>query len=157
MRDYDHSIPFGCRSSGATGFRLHRCGSGWCASWKPKGYALAFIEGLVRENLNNEPIPFALVAHVEGTFLGTASVIASDFDSRPQYTRWVAALWVDPAHRSNEVGTALVRQGAEMAQDLGFDPAYLRPTGQARVLPTARLATDRGGVTEAGLAVFQSP
>ena len=97
----------------------------WRAWWEPKGYALAFIEGLVRQNFDNEPIPFALVAHYQGTFPGTASVIASDLDSRPQYTPWIAAVWVDPTHRSNGVGAVLVRTGAEKAQGLGFDPVYL--------------------------------
>lgn len=130
----------------------------WRAWWEPKGNALAFIEGLVRQNLNDEPIPFALVAHDEGAFLGTASVIASDLDAHPQYTPWVAAVWVDPAHRTNGVGTALVRAGAEMAQELGFDSAYLC------ALPPKHEFYKRLGwrlveanVTKAGLAVFRSP
>ena len=130
----------------------------WRAWWKPKGYALAFVESLVRQNLNSEAIPFALVAHDEGNFLGTASVIASDLDARPQYTPWVAAVWVNPAHRLNGVGAALVRAGAEMAQELGFDPAYLC------ALPPKHEFYERlgwrlveAGVTEAGLAIFRSP
>ena len=130
----------------------------WHAWWKPKGYELAFIEDLVWQNLNNEPIPVALVAHNEGVFLGTVSVIASDLSSRPQYTPWIAALWVDPAHRSKGIGAALVREGAKMAQDLGVDPAYLC------ALPAKHEFYQRlgwrliePGVTEAGLAVFRSP
>ncbi|WP_407068159.1 GNAT family N-acetyltransferase [Methylobacterium crusticola] len=130
----------------------------WRAWWEPKGYALAFIEGLVQQNLSDAPIPFALVAHDGGTFLGTASVIASDLDVRLQYTPWVAAVWVDPKHRSNGVGAALVRAGAEKAHALGFDPAYLC------ALPPKHAFYERlgwrlveAGVTEAGLAVFRSP
>ena len=130
----------------------------WRAWWEPKGYALTIIEGLVRQNFDNEPILFALVAHYQGTFLGTASVIASDLDSRPQYTPWIAAVWVDPTYRSNGVGAALVRTGAEKAQDLGFDPVYLC------ALPSKHGFYERlgwrlveAGVTPAGLAVFQSP
>lgn len=97
----------------------------WRAWWKPKNYPLAFIEELVRRNLDDEPTPFSIVAHDGETFLGTASVIASDLDARPQYTPWVAAVWVDPAHRSKGVGANLVRVGAEMARSLGFEPVYL--------------------------------
>lgn len=64
----------------------------WRAWWKPKGHALAFIEGLVRQSLGSDPIPSALVAHDGATFLGTASVIASDLDVRPLYTPWVATV-----------------------------------------------------------------
>lgn len=130
----------------------------WRAWWEPNGYTLAFVESLVQQNLNDEPIPFALVALDGDTFLGTASVIASDLDARPQYTPWVAALWVDPKHRSSGVGAALVRAGAEKARALGFDPAYL-----CALPPKHRFYERLGwrlveaGVTDAGLAVFRSP
>ena len=130
----------------------------WRAWWEPKGFTLAFIEDLVRQNLNDEPIPFALVAHDEGEFFGTASVIVSDLSARPQYMPWVAAVWVEPAHRSNGVGAALVREAAEKAQELGFDPVYLC------ALPPEHGFYERLGwrlveaeVNEAGLAVFRYP
>lgn len=123
-----------------------------------KGYALTFIEELVQQNLNNEPVPFALVAHHDGTFLGTASVIASDLDVRPLYTPWVAAVWVEPAYRASGVGAALVQAAAEAAQGLGFDCTYLC------ALPPNHGFYKRIGwemleanVTETGLAVFRSP
>lgn len=130
----------------------------WRAWWEPKGYALTFLEGLVRLNLNADPIPFALVAHDEGTFLGTVSVIASDLAARPQYTPWIAAVWVDPEHRSKGIGAALVRAAAEKTHALGFDPAYLC------ALPQRHGFYERLGwslveaeVTGSGLAVFRSP
>jgi predicted N-acetyltransferase YhbS len=130
----------------------------WRAWWEPKGYALDFIERLVQQNLNDEPIPLALVAHDGDTFLGTVSVIASDLDARPNYTPWVAAVWVDPEYRSNGVGSALVRAGAMKARVLGFNPVYLC------ALPPKHKFYERLGwhlieadVTEAGLAVFRFP
>lgn len=50
----------------------------WQAWWKADGHPLDYISGRLRENLSDTPIPFALVAHDGETFLGTASVIASD-------------------------------------------------------------------------------
>jgi len=130
----------------------------WRAWWEPKGHPLAFIEDLVRRSLDGAPIPFTLVAHDGGTFLGTASVIASDLAARPQYTPWVAAVWVEPAHRSQGIGAALVRAGAERAHDLGATPVYLC------ALPSRHGFYEALGwqlieacVTEAGLAVFHSP
>ncbi|MGU3286313.1 GNAT family N-acetyltransferase [Methylobacterium mesophilicum] len=130
----------------------------WRAWWEPKGSALASVEKLVQQRLDCKPIPIALVAHDRGTFLGTASVLEADLDERPQYTPWVADVWVEPEYRSNGIGAALVCAAADKAHTLGFDPAYLC------ALPLKHGFYERLGwrlvearVTEVGQAVFQSP
>jgi GNAT superfamily N-acetyltransferase len=129
----------------------------WRAWWEPKGVPLSFIETLVQQNLTAEPIPFALVAHEGETFFGTASVIASDCEQRPEYTPWVAAVWVEPEHRGKGIGSALVRAAAGQAHALGFDPVHLC------ALPPMHGFYERlgfrlleEGVTASGLAVFRS-
>lgn len=97
----------------------------WRAWWKGNGYPLGYITGRLHENLNAEPIPIALVAHDGGKFLGTASVIASDLEGRPQLTPWVAAVWVEPHARSRGVGSALVERAAQDCFALGIGRAYL--------------------------------
>jgi len=97
----------------------------WRAWWVSKGVTLDYIDGLVCENLNETGFPFAIVAHDGETFLGTASVIASDLEERPNYTPWVAAVWVDPQHRKKGVGAAIVRQAAAQAFERGFETVYL--------------------------------
>ena len=67
----------------------------WRAWWEPSGHPLAYIASRLRENMEATPIPFALVAHDGERFLGTASVIESDLEERPQLTPWVAAVWVE--------------------------------------------------------------
>jgi predicted N-acetyltransferase YhbS len=85
-------------------------------------------------------------------------VIASDLDARPQYTPWIAAVWVDPAHRSQGIGAALVRAGAARAHGLGFDPVYLcaLPPRHGFYKALGWRLTE-ASVTKAGLAVFCSP
>jgi GNAT superfamily N-acetyltransferase len=97
----------------------------WNAWWKSRGFPLSHIRGLLEANMNAETIPFALVAHESATFLGTASVIASDLDELPQYTPWVAAVWVDAAYRQHRVGRSLVARAADDVFALGIDRAYL--------------------------------
>ncbi len=97
----------------------------WQAWWKADGHPPDYIAGRLRENLNATPIPFALVAHDDGVFLGTASVIASDLAERPQLTPWVAAVWVEPPARRHGVGAALVNRAAQDCFALGFGRAYL--------------------------------
>jgi N-acetylglutamate synthase-like GNAT family acetyltransferase len=97
----------------------------WQTWWRPDGHPLDYIRGRLRENLGAAPIPFALVAHDGETFLGTASVIASDLAERPQFTPWVAAVWVDPPARQRSVGAALVNRAARDCFALGVSRAYL--------------------------------
>ena len=129
----------------------------WRAWWKPKGYSLAFIHGLVQHNLSDAPLPFALVAHSASLFLGTASVIESDLDARPQYTPWVAAVWVEPDHRSKGVGSALVRACIAKALANGFDAPYLcaRPSMRA-FYSRLDLRLIETGVGETLLDVYRS-
>jgi GNAT superfamily N-acetyltransferase len=97
----------------------------WQAWWAPRGIPLSYIRGRLNENLNAEAIPFALVAHVGSTFLGTSSVIATDLEDLPEYTPWVAAVWVDQDFRTRQIGRALVARAVAATFALGFPCAYL--------------------------------
>ena len=130
----------------------------WRAWWKPKGHALESIEAFTRTCLGDDPLPSALIARRGASFGGSALVIASDLDIRPQYTPWVAAVWVDAAYRGRGVGSGLVRAGAEMAKRAGFVAVHLC------AMPHNHAFYERLGwtVIEAdvdgeGLAVFRSP
>jgi GNAT superfamily N-acetyltransferase len=97
----------------------------WQAWWEPNGYPLAYIETRLKENLQDTPIPLALVAHNGKSLLGTASLIASDLDERPELTPWVAAVWVEERARGHGIGAALVDAAARTCFALGFPRAYL--------------------------------
>lgn len=104
----------------------------WRAWWKERGFPAHYIVGRLRENMNPSPIPFALVAHRDETFIGTASVITSDIEERPQYSPWVAAVWVDPQYRMREIGSALVARAVEEVFALHFRRVYLCAERQRR-------------------------
>jgi N-acetylglutamate synthase-like GNAT family acetyltransferase len=97
----------------------------WQAWWQPNGHPFEYVSTRLRENMEAVPIPFALVAHDGGNFLGTSSVIASDLKERPQLTPWVAAVWVEKEARRRGVGAALVNRAAEDCFALGVARAYL--------------------------------
>jgi GNAT superfamily N-acetyltransferase len=97
----------------------------WQAWWQPDGTPLAYISNRLCENMAATPIPFALVAHDGERFLGTASVIASDLEERPQLTPWIAAVWVEENARRYGVGAALVNRAAQDCFALGVSRAYL--------------------------------
>jgi len=97
----------------------------WRAWWKPRGHPLDYIRSRLTENMHAEPIPLALVAHEGGKFLGTASLIVSDLEQRPELSPWVAAVWVEPRARRHGVGAALVDRAAKACFALGIARAYL--------------------------------
>jgi N-acetylglutamate synthase-like GNAT family acetyltransferase len=97
----------------------------WQAWWRDGGHPLDYISGRLRENMNAAPIPFALVAHDGKSFVGTASVIASDLPERPQLTPWVAAVWVEEHARRRGVGGALVNRAALDCFALAAGRVYL--------------------------------
>lgn len=97
----------------------------WNAWWRQDGHERASIRGLVDENFASTGLPQAFVAHDGDTFLGTAHLIDNDLESRPQYSPWVAAVWVDETARRSGIGAALVQAGADAAFGQGFDTAYL--------------------------------
>ena len=67
----------------------------WRAFWEKMGHPVERVSIPVGRNLaSTEAKPFCLIAHANGTFLGSASLIASDVDNRPLLTPWVAAVWV---------------------------------------------------------------
>jgi N-acetylglutamate synthase-like GNAT family acetyltransferase len=96
----------------------------WRAWWEVRGYPIEYIAERLHETMNAAPIPFALVAH-GAKFVGTASVVVSDLLERPQYSPWVAAVWVDPEYRKRGAGAALVERAFRASSFLGIDRAYL--------------------------------
>jgi GNAT superfamily N-acetyltransferase len=97
----------------------------WQAWWREQGVALSEIEAMVRECMDGQDIPLSLVAHEGPDFHGCAHLIASDLDERPQYTPWVAAVWVEKKARKGGLGTKLVLAAVEQGFSRGFDTVYL--------------------------------
>jgi len=127
----------------------------WRAWWKDQGVPANYIVGRLQESMNPSPIPFALVAHRGETFMGTASVIQSDLEERPQYTPWVAAVWVDPKYRMQEIGSGLVARAAEAAFALNIRRVYLCARKERRRFYTRQGWTEiEENVGEGRLTVF---
>lgn len=97
----------------------------WRAFWKDKGHPLSLLTGLVQENLGAGPIPTALVAHEGDRLIGTVSIIACDEETRPHYTPWIAAVWVEPDHRGRGIGAALIEKATDFAFQTGAGRVYL--------------------------------
>lgn len=127
----------------------------WRAWWEPHGIPLAYISGRLQEGMAAQAVPFALVAYEGARFAGTASVIDSDLDERPQYTPWVAAVWVEPDFRSRQLGRRLVDRAVQGAFAAGHARVYLTARPQRRsYYDELGWTAIEDGVGDLGLTVF---
>ncbi|MGB3445520.1 MAG: GNAT family N-acetyltransferase [Xanthobacteraceae bacterium] len=106
----------------------------WRAWWQPNGVSRDYITERMKEGLASGEMPRAFVAHEGAVFAGTASVIASDLDERPQYSPWVAAVWIEPEFRSRRIGRQLIAHTARYALSLGVPKVYLTARPSRRSL-----------------------
>jgi GNAT superfamily N-acetyltransferase len=97
----------------------------WDFTWKAKGVSLEQVTAGLREMISGENFPFVMVAYDGERYVGSALGIASDMDERPQYTPWVAAVWVEPQYRKQNVGRSLVSAAAETCLSRGFQRVFL--------------------------------
>jgi GNAT superfamily N-acetyltransferase len=97
----------------------------WNAWWRNAGRSVSDVERRVEEMAQDHPLPMAVVAHNDHGYLGSAFLIHSDMEERPQYSPWVAAVWVEAAERRRGVGRALIAEAAKMAGSLGCRTAYI--------------------------------
>ena len=101
--------------------------AGWIHSafWTRSGKGVEVVEALLREAEIPGTMPLSLLASVGGEPAGTVNLIACDSRERPDLTPWLAALYVDPAHRKKGIGAALVRALVAEAARLGCAEIYL--------------------------------
>ena len=97
----------------------------WDFTWRSKGVSLDHVSAGLGELIANECFPFGIVAHDGQRYLGSTLGIVSDLDVRPQYTPWVAAVWVEPEYRGQNIGRSLVSSAEEACFKQGFQRVYL--------------------------------
>src|SRR5205823_1620404 len=70
-------------------------------------------------------IPTVVVAHTDGTLLGSAMLVTHDMDTRKEWSPWLAGVFVAPDQRRQGIGAAMVRRVIEEAAALGVQRLYL--------------------------------
>ncbi|HEY6733997.1 MAG TPA: GNAT family N-acetyltransferase, partial [Roseiarcus sp.] len=95
----------------------------WNAWWKNAGLPLVDVQRHMTEMADERPLPMAVVAHSDHGYLGSAFLIHSDMEERPQYSPWIAAVWVEASERKRGFGHALIAEGAKIAGALGYRAA----------------------------------
>src|SRR4051812_13873243 len=93
--------------------------------WFTPGSTLESRRMKLREHLNREKLPLAVVAHANGVPLGTAALRARDMDTRGELTPWLASVYVAASVRRRGLGARLVERIEAEAQRLGFPRIHL--------------------------------
>jgi predicted N-acetyltransferase YhbS len=76
--------------------------------WFTPGSTLESRVAKLREHLNRDELPLAVVAHANEELLGTAALRAQDMDTRAELTPWLASVYVTPSARRQGVGAMLM-------------------------------------------------
>jgi len=83
------------------------------------------LQTIYAQRMQHDEIPLCLVAELENTPVGTASIVHDDMPIRPQYKPWMASVYVAPEQRMKGIGSSLVRAIEARASELGIKALYL--------------------------------
>lgn len=75
--------------------------------------------------LGSELVPSTFIFKQDEVLAGSAAIIVSDMDSRPELTPWLASVFVAPEFRRQGVGSRLVEHVMSQAWQAGIDRLYL--------------------------------
>lgn len=104
--------------------------AGWLhAQWSaPRGESLSHRREMLREQMNLDRLPIALIAYWRGSPAGIVSLRTDDLRSRPDRGPWLSALYVDVPYRGRGIGRVLTHAVVELAGWLGYPEVYLFTT-----------------------------
>lgn len=74
---------------------------------------------------NCAAIPSCILAIVNDQPVGSASLVASDMETRPHLHPWLASVFVHDAHRQQGIATQLIEHCIDNARLLGVEALYL--------------------------------
>lgn len=89
------------------------------------GETLAMRIARMQHYLSVDLVPSTFVYTHNGNALGSAALVASDMDTRPGLTPWLASVFVAPPFRRQGIGSALVRHAMRQAEAAGISRLYL--------------------------------
>ena len=80
---------------------------------------------LLQERSGRTDLPVTFVASSATELLGSAMLIHHEMDTHPQFTPWLAGVFVAPAHRGRGIGRALAEHSVREAGARGYSTVYL--------------------------------
>ncbi len=84
---------------------------------------------LLQKRSGCRELPITFVASSGTDLLGSAMLIHHEMDTHPQFTPWLAGVFVAPAHRRHGIGRALAEHVVREAGARGYSTVYLFTPG----------------------------
>jgi N-acetylglutamate synthase-like GNAT family acetyltransferase len=79
----------------------------------------------MQEYLEGKEVPRTFVCKDGETVMGSAAIIESDMETRPELSPWMASVYVHDDFRGKGIGSALVKRIMEYARSIGVETLYL--------------------------------
>lgn len=80
---------------------------------------------LLSQHNQQDHIPYTVVALADGLPVGSCCVIENDCAHRPQWSPWVAAVFVKPEWRHRAIGSRLLQEAAHIASRANVAGLYI--------------------------------
>lgn len=80
---------------------------------------------------NTPSIPSCLLALANNDTAGSASIVESDLETHPQFSPWLASVYVHPNYRCQGIATQLIEQCINNARLAGAQTLYLFTSDQS--------------------------
>jgi GNAT superfamily N-acetyltransferase len=93
--------------------------------WKRPTNTAEVVLSRLRTHTRKDQVPFTVVALADGHPVGSCCVIENDCEHRPQYTPWVAAVYVKPEMRHRGVASLLLQEAAGIAERTHLNGLYI--------------------------------
>ena len=93
--------------------------------WSRRYDSAEAVLGWLRTDTQKDKVAHTVVALVGGIPVGSCSVIQNDCVHRPQYSPWVAAVFVKPEMRHRGIASAMLQEAAVIARNADVKGLYI--------------------------------
>ena len=93
--------------------------------WSRRCDSAEVVLDWLRTHTQKDKVPYTVVAIVGGIPVGSCSVIQNDCVHRPQYSPWVAAVFVKEEMRHRGIASAMLQEAAAIARRADVKGLYI--------------------------------
>jgi len=93
--------------------------------WSRRHDSAEVVFAWLRGHTQKDRVPYTVVALVGGVAVGSCCVIQNDCVHRPQYSPWVAAVFVKPEMRRRGIASAMLQEAAAIARKADVKGLYI--------------------------------